>query len=69
MRFNESELDEFNLTGLTILRNRLNDAVGLSRLGRAFPTMIVALGIARSPIAGMIVTFKKMMNPVRLGET
>jgi len=43
LRFNESELDEFNLTGLTILRNRLNDAVGLSRLGRAFPTMIVAL--------------------------
>jgi hypothetical protein len=35
MRFEESQLDEFNLPNLTTLCSRLNCALGLSRVGWA----------------------------------
>jgi len=44
VRFNERQLDEFNLPQMAVLRNGLNYAIGLNRLGLVF-TMIVVVRI------------------------
>jgi hypothetical protein len=67
MRFSESQLDEVHLPQLAGLRDGLNCAICLNRLGSVL-TVIVVVRINLRFIVGMSMTFKKMVHPVGLGE-